>query len=116
MVCVFLFWALKKKLLRHLDTTDPEILFEAVCAAGSNKVDMAWKKIIEIASNKSTEENLLFAAISSAFDINADEAGRILSDPFTHKDQDIIDFVNECLALSETYDEYSEFDDEEPLH
>lgn len=104
------------EILEALGIGDPEILCEAVQAAGAGAIEEAWPVVSKLLSSKDTEKRLLLAAIEAAPFINRDGAlERIL--PLTrHPDEDVSDAAEEQVFLAEEtgmFDDEEEWDDEE---
>ena len=54
-----------EQILEALDSENPDIHYEAVCAAGSWEVDAAWPHITALVTSRKTEKSLLLAAIEA---------------------------------------------------
>ena len=99
-----------KQILEALNSKDPDIHYEAVCAAGNWEVSKAWKHIKALVTSATTEKSLLLAAIDAVASIRPHEAGTVLSDLLASNDEDIVEAVHEALAMAEGL---SEEDDED---
>ncbi len=53
------------QILEALESADPDIHYQAVCAAGNWEVDAAWAHITALVTSKETEKPLLLAAIDA---------------------------------------------------
>ena len=100
----------EKQILESLEDDDPDIHYEAVCAAGSWEVDGAWQHVIDLVSDENTEKELRLAAIEAAINIRSEVAAEILGPLTDDDDQDIVDAAHEAIAMAEAM---LEFDDEE---
>jgi hypothetical protein len=110
------------QILEMLDSENPEIRYEAVCAAGNWELDAAWPYIEELVMNRSTEKHLLLAAIEAAAKIRPREAGPLLVDLTDSDDEDIVEAADEAMAMAqeelraqaeEDEDEDEDLDEEE---
>ncbi len=89
-----------RQILEALDSANPHICYEAVCAAGNWGVEAAWPKVAEILTAAQTDKPLLLAAIESAVAIRPQEAAEILSELAYSEDEDIAAAVCEALAIA----------------
>lgn len=102
-------------ILESLESENPDIYYQAVCAAGIWEVDAAWSRIAGLIASEETEKSLLLAAIEAAAFIRPQEASEILGDLLNSDDEDIVDAVYEALSMTgEAWDE--EADEDEVLH
>jgi hypothetical protein len=101
------------QILESLDSKNPDIHYEAVCAAGNWGVDAAWPHIVALVSSKKTDKDLLLAAIEAVAIIRPEDASDVLVDLADSDDEDIVDAVNEALAMAEPWDDEDEDDDED---
>lgn len=97
------------QILEALSSTDPDIHYEAVAAAGNWEVDAAWSHIAALLASESTDKRLRLAAIEALATIRPDDAPDILGDLFDSDDEDIVDAAQEALAMAKGLSE----DDEE---
>ena len=89
-----------KQILESLASNDPDILYEAVCAAGNWGIDAAWPSIAAIITDEESEKDLLLAAIEAAVLIRPRAASEIIGPLLDSNDDDIIDVVHEALAMA----------------
>ena len=68
------------QILEALISTDPEIRYQAVNAAGNWELDAAWPHIIVLLNDVGTPKPLLLAAIGAAASIRPQEAADVLMD------------------------------------
>jgi len=101
------------EILDALKSTDPEIQFEAVSAAGENEVDGAWTHVAGLVENARTPKPLLLAAIDAVSCIRPKEAPEILGDLTDSEDEEIAEAAREALEMSEGLAGMDEDDDEE---
>ena len=106
------------QILEALESDNPHILYEAVCAAGSWEVDEAWKHIKRLVSSRKTEKYILLAAIESAAEIRPEEAESILVDLADSDDEDIREAAYEAMAMAEGPfgDDFDEEDYDDDWH
>ena len=104
------------QILEALASTNPDIHYEAVVAAGNWGLDAAWPHVAALVASRKTQKLLLLAAIDAAASIRAHEALEILDDLADSDDEDIADAVHEALAMAEGpsgEDENDERDDDD---
>lgn len=53
------------QILESLDSNNPDIHYEGVCAAGTWEVDGAWSHIVGLVTSEETEKFVLLAAIDA---------------------------------------------------
>lgn len=111
-----------KEILEALGSSDPEIHFEAVMAAGTEELDAAWPHVLALVEDESTEKDLRIAAIEAIGQIRPAEARGILIELTGSLDEDIVDAADEALSYMapdaadedfEDDDEDDEFDEDE---
>ncbi len=100
------------QILEALKSVDPDILYEAVCAAGNWELSSAWSHITALVTSRETEKSLRLAAIDAVASIRPQEAGTILVDLTESDDEDIVEAVYEAMAMAEGLPD-DEFDDDE---
>jgi len=101
-----------KQILESLESSDPDIEYEAVSAAGTWGLKGAWSHIVNLVTSEDTEKNLLLAAIEAVPGIRPKETAEILDELLDSDDEDIVDAVHEALAMAgEPWE-----DEEETLH
>ena len=100
-----------KQILKALRSSDPDIHYEAVEAAGKWGVAAAWSHIAALIHDEGTPKPLLLAAIGAVATIRPAEAGRILGDLADSDDEEIAEAANEAIAMAELVSD--EEDDEE---
>jgi hypothetical protein len=89
-----------EQIVDMLESTDPAIHVEAVMAAGVWGIDAAWPHIADLLVSEATEKSLLLAAIEAVPAIRPDDAAEVLGELLDHDDEDIIDAVEEALAMA----------------
>jgi hypothetical protein len=102
-----------QQILQALNSTNPDIHYEAVLAAGNWAVDAAWPHVAALVTSGETEKPLLLAAIEAAASIRPQEALEILDDLADSDDEDIADAVHEALAMAEGHSADDELDDDD---
>ncbi len=106
-----------EQILEALESANPDIHYQAVCAAGNWEVDAAWAHITALVTSKETEKPLLLATIDAVASIRPQEAGVILVGLADSDDEGIVEAAHEAIAMAEgqSYDEYDD-DDDESIH
>lgn len=92
----------KDEILESLESENPDIVYEAVTAAGTWQVQAAWPFIEKLIINRDdTDKPLLIAAIIAAPQIRPAEAVELLlaSDLFDSNDEEIAEAVKEAQTL-----------------
>ncbi len=85
------------QILEALESADPEIHYQAVCAAGNWEVDAAWTHITALVTAKETEKPLLLAAIDAVASIRPQEAGVTLVGLTGSDDEAIAEAADEAM-------------------
>ncbi len=88
-----------REILEALESGDPEIRYQAVCAAGDRGIKKAWPHVASLLSLKNADRPLLLAAIEAAAGFGLPEAAEPLTKLLDSDDDDIIDAVHEALAM-----------------
>jgi len=101
------------QILESLDSKNPDIHYEAVCAAGNWGVDAAWPHIAALVGSEKTDKDLLLAAIEAVGIIRPEEASEILIDLTNSDDEEIVDAVHEALAMAEPWEDEDDEDDDD---
>ncbi len=89
----------EQAIVEALDSPDLEVRREAVLAAGSWEVEAAWQRVQSLVTSAQTEKPLLLAAIEAAMALRPREAGALLEDLRDSEDEEIVDAVEEALAM-----------------
>ncbi len=106
-----------EQILESLGSKNPDIQYQAVCAAGNWGVGEAWPHVAALVTSEETEKDLLFAAIEAAVGINPKKAPEILFDLTESEDEDIAEAALEALDMAGGLSELEDLDfDEEVLH
>ena len=110
------------QILESLDSKNPDIHYQAVCAAGNWEVDAAWPHITALITSEKTDKDLLLAAIDAVAIIRPQEASEILVDLTDSDDEEIVEAAYEAMAMAEPWededdeDEDDEDEDDKLLH
>jgi hypothetical protein len=88
-------------ILESLRSTNADIRYEAVCAAGVWGVQAAWPHITELVTSGRTDKHLLLAAIEAVAGIRPNEAAEVLDDLADSDDEDIVEAVLEATAMAD---------------
>ena len=100
-------------ILAALESSDPDVRYEAVHAAGNWELDAAWDHVVELLTDPDTPKPLLLAAIGAAGSIRPEEAGIYLVDLADSGDEDIAEAADEAMMMAEGASAYEEEDQEE---
>ncbi len=90
-----------EQILEALGSKSPDIHHEAVSAAGDWGVEAAWPHIAALITAEGTAKPLLLAAIGAVAAIRPQEAAEILGELTLSDDEDVVEAVDEALALAE---------------
>ena len=101
-----------EQILEALDSKNPDIHYEAVCAAGTWEVDAAWPHIAALVTSGETDKPLLLAAIEAVARIRPQEAAEILDDLTDSDDEDVVGAVFEATAMAEGPSDEDDEDDD----
>jgi hypothetical protein len=106
-------------ILESLDSKNPDIRREAVSAAGEWGLTAAWPHVVALIEKKGTAKPLLLAAIGAVAALRPHDASEILGKLADSDDEDVVEAVDEALALAEEPwdededDDYGDDDEEE---
>ncbi len=89
------------QILEALESNNPDIHYQAICAAGNWAVDAAWAYISRLVRTPVTDKPLLLAAIDAVVGIRPQEAGAILMDLTNSGDEEIVEAAHEAMAMAE---------------
>jgi hypothetical protein len=112
-LCMQFIRGFNKQILESLKSQNPDIHYEAVCAAGNWEIDAAWPHIAALITSEETEKDLLLAAIESAAFIRPQEVSEIIGPLLDSDDEDIVDAVHEALAMADALDDDEDDDEDE---
>jgi HEAT repeat protein len=105
------------QILEALKSTDAEVHYEAVEAAGNWGLDAAWPHIAAIVEDSESPKPLLLAAIDAVANIRPDEAVEILLDLAGSDDEEIADAAHEAIGMAQLgsgeEDDLDEVDEED---
>ena len=90
----------EKQILESLENENPDIFYEAVCAAGRQEIKAAWPYIDKLLNQEDIDKYLLIAAIDAAATINPVETVERLSDLSYSDDDDISEAAEEALFMA----------------
>jgi hypothetical protein len=99
--CMQLVRGFEAEILEALQSTQPEIRYEAVCAAGTWALDGAWPLVTSLAASEKTEKGLRLAAIAAVGWIRPQQAPEVLGDLVDSDDEDVAEAAVDALALAE---------------
>lgn len=92
----------EKEILESLESEDPEIFFQAVCAAGAWGLPEAAPVLERLLRLEEIDEDLLFAAIEAVATVMPERAPEVLGDLLNSDDPDVVDAVEESLARAKS--------------
>ena len=98
--CMRFIQGFDEQILEALNSEDPDVHYEAVCAAGSWGVNGALSHVVELAFESNTDKALRIAAIDAVASIRPLEARDILADLTVSADEEIVEAVHEALAIA----------------
>jgi hypothetical protein len=101
-----------EQILEALKSSDPEIHFEAVEAAGNWGLAAAWPHILAIVRNPKAPKPLLLAAIGAVSTIRPAEAESVLEDLADSDDEEIAEAVDEAIQMAESTSDDDEIESE----
>ena len=101
--CMSFIEGFENQILECLKNDDPDIFYEAVCAAGNMGLEKAWPQILKIISSPDTEIPLLLAAIDAVVNIRPEEAHEVIGHLVDHEDQDVVDAACEALGIADAF-------------
>jgi hypothetical protein len=105
----------EKEILESLKSSNEDIHYEAISAAGGQEVAEAWPHIKALLESSKTPKRLLLAAIGAAPWVNAEAAGAALVDLTSSEDEEIAEAADEAIMEAESagglYDDEEDEDD-----
>jgi len=106
------------QILEALESSNQDIHYQAICAAGNWEVDAAWSHVSGLVSSQVTDKPLLLASIDAVAGIRPQEAGVILMDLTDSDDEEIVEAAHEAMAMAEALssDEFDDDDDDGYVH
>ena len=102
-----------EQILEALNSEDPDIHYEAVCAAGRWGVDAAWAHVVALLSVSDTDKGLRLAAIDAVASIRPQEAGDVLGDLTVSDDEEILEAVDDALTIARGESAWLDLDEED---
>ena len=102
-----------EQILEALDSDDPDMHYQAVCAAGNWEVDAAWSHVAALVTADHTDKDLRLAAIEAVASIRPPQAPEILGDLTDSDDEDIAEAAIDALAMAAGFSEYDDDDDDD---
>ena len=101
-----------EEIRQALGSKNPDIRYEAVCAAGQWGVEAAWPHVAALIATKGTPKRLLLAVIEAVSSIRPQEASQVLGDLADSDDEEIVEAVHEALAMAEGVSSEDDEDDD----
>lgn len=103
----------EREIVEALDSDDEDVFYQAVVAAGEWGLDEAWPHVTALLESEPTDKALLLAAIEAAASIRPEEASAVLDPLLDSDDEEIVDAVEEALAMSQSLVDADADEDEE---
>jgi hypothetical protein len=104
-------------ILESLDSQNPDIHYEAVCASGEWSIEACWPHIVSLITAEGTTKPLLLAAIGAVAYIRPQDVAEVLAPLTLSEDEEVVEAVDEALLLAQgpldDEDEDEEYEDEE---
>ena len=100
------------QIVEALESDDPDIHYQAVCAAGNWGVEKAWTHVAGIVTSEDTDKALLLAAIHAVANTRPLEAAELLGDLTDSDDEDIVEAAFEALAMAQWQLEAEDWDED----
>lgn len=101
------------EILEALDSVKPEMVYEAILAAGNWEVDAAWPYVAGLITAEDAEKPLRLAAIEAATGIRPQEAIDLLEPLIDDPDEDIAEAASEGIAIAGGMLDFEEDDEDE---
>ena len=105
-----------KQIIESLSSSDPEIHFEAVDAAGTWEIDQAYPHVLALVNNPKTPKPLIFAAIEAVAAIRPDDAPQVLDDLLDSADEELREVAQDAISMAtgvEVDDDWGDEDEED---
>jgi uncharacterized protein (UPF0147 family) len=99
--CMRYIHGFEAEILAALDSSNPDIRYQALRAAGSWGIEAAWQRVVEHLRNPGTDKPLRLAAIEAVTFIRPAEAQEILHEISDADDPEIQDAIDEALAFAD---------------
>jgi hypothetical protein len=87
----------EKEILEALNSSNEEIHYQAIRAAGNRELTKAWPHTKSLLQSARTPKSLLIAAIGASVYINSDEAGPLLEKLSHSRDEEIAEAAEEAI-------------------
>jgi hypothetical protein len=101
-----------REILESLKHKDPDIHYQAVCAAGEWSIDGAWRHVADLVRTRGTPKHLLLAAIEAVGGIRPDEASDVLGSLVEAADEDIAGAAMEAIEMARGLADSGDDDDD----
>jgi hypothetical protein len=102
-----------EQIVEMLDSRNPDIHFEAVCAAGEQGVAAAWPHVSALLASEKTEKHLRLAAIGAAATICPEEAEELLVELADSDDEEVAQAADDALLMAQGLNEFDDEDEED---
>ena len=91
----------EREILQALESSDSEIRYQAVCAAGNWGVEAAWPHVAPILETERGDRRMLLAAIEAVGSLRPKQAPDVLGELIDDDDEEIAEAAMEVITLSE---------------
>ena len=92
----------EQQILESLESDDPDIVYQAVCAAGAWGVPEAAPVLEALLQLEEIDEELLFATIEAVATVMPERAPEVLGELLNSDDPEVVDAVEEALATAKS--------------
>ena len=99
--CMHFIKGFDRQIIEALESDNSDIRYEALLAAGNWQLKKAWPSVARLLTDADIDKTMLLAAIDAAAGIGIPEAVNSLAQFLNADDDDIVDAVNEALAMLE---------------
>ncbi len=100
------------QILEALKSSDPEVHFQAVDAAGTWQIEQAWPHVVALVQDPRTPKPLVFAAIEAVGNIRPNEAGEILEPLTLSEDEEIKEVALDVIGMATGMADWDEDEEE----
>jgi len=101
------------QILESLESSDRQLRYFAIEAAGNWQIDAAWPHIVGLVQDPRTPKDLRLAAIEALANIRPEEAGTILVDIDHRGDEEIKEAADEAMMMAAAQSEEPDEEDNE---
>jgi hypothetical protein len=103
--CMRFVQGFEDQILESLDSGNPDIHYEAVCASGNWEIDTAWPHIAGLVTAEETDKFLLIAAIDAVASIRPEYAEEMLADLTESDDEEIGEAAYNAIGMADALEQ-----------